>query len=182
MLHLEEVRIRHEKDLKEGGGCVRLPGRLDVKFPDANRLWCWQWVFPGVPKIQGSGIRPPLPAPPLRDRSSVSGEGCGGRRENPEAGHLPYLPTFFRYPSPGRWVRYPDNPGTDGPQRRQHHHDLHPCPEQGNRRLPPQPIASPSGLRSLSIPTIFKGNIPHHEKAHLGQTLIFNKDIPVSLC
>jgi integron integrase len=44
-LHLEEVRIRHEKDLKEGGGCVTLPGRLTIKIPDANRKWCWQWVF-----------------------------------------------------------------------------------------------------------------------------------------
>ena len=51
-LHLEEVRIRHEKDLKEGGGCVTLPGRLDVKLPDANRQWCWQWVFPAFRKYR----------------------------------------------------------------------------------------------------------------------------------
>jgi integron integrase len=51
-LHLEEVRIRHEKDLKAGGGCVRLPGRLDGKLPDANRQWCWQWVFPAFRKYR----------------------------------------------------------------------------------------------------------------------------------
>ncbi|KRT73541.1 MAG: integron integrase [Deltaproteobacteria bacterium CSP1-8] len=51
-LHLEEVRIRHKKDLKEGGGCVTLPGRLDVKLPDANRQWCWQWVFPARRKYR----------------------------------------------------------------------------------------------------------------------------------
>jgi len=51
-LHLEEVRIRHEKDLKEGGGCVTLPGRLDVKLSDANRQWCWQWVFPAFRKYR----------------------------------------------------------------------------------------------------------------------------------
>jgi len=51
-LHLEEVRIRHGKDLKEGGGCVTLPGRLDVKLPESNRQWCWQWVFPAFRKYR----------------------------------------------------------------------------------------------------------------------------------
>jgi len=44
--HLEDVHIIFEKDLKEGGGCVRLPKALGRKYPNADRDWGWQWVFP----------------------------------------------------------------------------------------------------------------------------------------
>jgi integron integrase len=50
--HLEEVKIRHEMDLKIGGGYVTLPGRLEAKYPNAHREWCWQWVFPAFRKFQ----------------------------------------------------------------------------------------------------------------------------------
>lgn len=45
-LHLEDVRIIFEKDLKEGCCCVRLPKALGRKYPNADRDWGWQWVFP----------------------------------------------------------------------------------------------------------------------------------------
>jgi integron integrase len=45
-LHIEDVRVRFEKDLKEGGGYVRLPKALTRKYPNADRAWGWQWVFP----------------------------------------------------------------------------------------------------------------------------------------
>lgn len=45
-LHLEDVRARHEKDLKRGEGYVKLPKALDRKFVNVNRSWGWQWVFP----------------------------------------------------------------------------------------------------------------------------------------
>ena len=44
--HLEDVRVRHEKDLKRGEGYVKLPKALDRKFVNVNRSWGWQWVFP----------------------------------------------------------------------------------------------------------------------------------------
>ena len=47
-LHLEEVKTRHEKDLSESGGYVKLPGELDRKYPGADRQWPWQWVFPAA--------------------------------------------------------------------------------------------------------------------------------------
>jgi len=46
--HLEEVEARHEKDLSEGGGYVKLPDGLDRKYPGADRQWRWQWVFPAA--------------------------------------------------------------------------------------------------------------------------------------
>jgi len=45
-LHLEDVQRSFEKDLKEGGGCVTLPKALGRKYPNADRDWGWQWVFP----------------------------------------------------------------------------------------------------------------------------------------
>ena len=45
-LHLNQVKALHEKDLFEGYGTVHLPNALDKKYPNANREWIWQYVFP----------------------------------------------------------------------------------------------------------------------------------------
>ena len=45
-LHMEDVRVRFEKDLRDGGGYVTLPKALGRKYPNADRAWGWQWVFP----------------------------------------------------------------------------------------------------------------------------------------
>jgi integron integrase len=44
--HLERVRQVHERDLAAGFGRVQLPDALARKYPNANRDWGWQWVFP----------------------------------------------------------------------------------------------------------------------------------------
>jgi len=44
--HLDDVRRLHERDLKAGLGRVQLPDALARKYPNANREWGWQWVFP----------------------------------------------------------------------------------------------------------------------------------------
>jgi len=44
--HLKRVQSLHEQDLKLGLGRVWLPGALRVKYPNAEREWIWQWVFP----------------------------------------------------------------------------------------------------------------------------------------
>jgi integron integrase len=44
--HLDRVRILHQKDLVEGAGRVMLPDALKEKYPNADREWGWQWVFP----------------------------------------------------------------------------------------------------------------------------------------
>ncbi len=46
--HLERVKLLHEKDLAEGFGRVSLPHALARKFPNADREWAWQWVFPSA--------------------------------------------------------------------------------------------------------------------------------------
>jgi integron integrase len=44
--HLLRVQQLHNQDLKDGYGAVYLPYALEVKYPNANRAWCWQYVFP----------------------------------------------------------------------------------------------------------------------------------------
>lgn len=46
--HLSKVEIIHKKDLNEGFGTVYLPYALARKYPNANREWCWQYVFPSI--------------------------------------------------------------------------------------------------------------------------------------
>lgn len=44
--HLVRVKERHLQDIAEGFGRVYLPYALDRKYPNANREWGWQYVFP----------------------------------------------------------------------------------------------------------------------------------------
>ena len=46
--HLRGVWRLHQHDLKAGGGRVELPYALAVKYPNAEREWCWQFVFPSA--------------------------------------------------------------------------------------------------------------------------------------
>jgi len=46
--HLGRVQVQHERDLREGLGCVELPLALERKYPRAAFEWGWQWVFPAT--------------------------------------------------------------------------------------------------------------------------------------
>ena len=46
--HLVKVRAQHEQDLADGLGRVYLPTALERKYQNANRQWCWQYVFPST--------------------------------------------------------------------------------------------------------------------------------------
>jgi integron integrase len=74
--HLERVKLLHGRDLAAGLGAVWLPGALRVKYPNAEREWIWQWVFPAAGLSGDPRGRPPTPPPgPL---SSLGGSGEGG--------------------------------------------------------------------------------------------------------
>jgi len=45
---LSRVRALHLRDLEAGRGHVWLPDALEVKYPNAERQWGWQWVFPST--------------------------------------------------------------------------------------------------------------------------------------
>ena len=44
--HLARVRELHETDLRHGYGDVHLPYALARKYPNADKQWYWQFVFP----------------------------------------------------------------------------------------------------------------------------------------
>lgn len=44
--HLIRVKRQHQQGLGRGFGAVPLPYALDRKYPNANRDWRWQFVFP----------------------------------------------------------------------------------------------------------------------------------------
>ena len=45
-VHLERVRTLPAADLAAGHGRVALPDALARKYPQADREWGWQWIFP----------------------------------------------------------------------------------------------------------------------------------------
>jgi integron integrase len=57
--HLERVKLIHQQDLAAGLGTVYLPYALARKYPNAEREWNWQYVFPSrdISDDPRSGIR-----------------------------------------------------------------------------------------------------------------------------
>ena len=45
---LKKARDIHRADLIAGFGTVYLPYALERKYPNANRQWCWQYIFPAA--------------------------------------------------------------------------------------------------------------------------------------
>jgi len=46
--HLDQVKELHRQDLARGHGKVYLPFGLRRKYPNAERAWAWQYVFPAA--------------------------------------------------------------------------------------------------------------------------------------
>lgn len=44
--HLAKVHVIHNQDISRGFGEVYLPYALERKYPNANKEWNWQYVFP----------------------------------------------------------------------------------------------------------------------------------------
>lgn len=56
--HLQRVKRLHERGLAQGYGSVYLPFALERKYPNADREWIWQYVFPSerLSKDPRSGV------------------------------------------------------------------------------------------------------------------------------
>ena len=57
--HLRRVALIHHQDLEHGYGAVYLPYALERKYPNANKEWIWQYVFPSseISTDPRSGVR-----------------------------------------------------------------------------------------------------------------------------
>ncbi len=45
-IHIKQVGKIHQKDLSKGFGYVNLPNGLERKYPNANKEFKWQYLFP----------------------------------------------------------------------------------------------------------------------------------------
>jgi hypothetical protein len=54
--HLKQVRRLHQQDLRQGRGRIYLPDALARKYPNADRDWSWQYVFPALKYFSGSPL------------------------------------------------------------------------------------------------------------------------------
>jgi integron integrase len=50
--HLDRAKLFHQQDLAEGYGSAWLPFAIDRKYPNSDRQWIWQWVFPSSRRIK----------------------------------------------------------------------------------------------------------------------------------
>jgi len=59
--HLQRMKKLHDQDLAKGYGITTLPDALAKKYPNANKEWTWQWVFPSkslvVHSVSGMVLR-----------------------------------------------------------------------------------------------------------------------------
>lgn len=46
--HIQKVKAIHEQDLRDGWGVIELPGAMAKKYPNANREFGWQYLFPAA--------------------------------------------------------------------------------------------------------------------------------------
>ncbi len=91
--HLHRVKLIHLRDLENGHGDVYLPYALERKYPNANKEWCWQYVFPAA-----SLSRDPRSGLVRRHHLGESGTQRAIRRAAKLAGiNKPVSPHTFRH-------------------------------------------------------------------------------------
>ncbi|MCP4751305.1 MAG: hypothetical protein GY866_10450 [Proteobacteria bacterium] len=43
---IDKVKVLHDRDLTNGFGAIYLPNVLERRYPNANRVFNWQYLFP----------------------------------------------------------------------------------------------------------------------------------------
>ncbi|MEY2536627.1 MAG: hypothetical protein QOG67_367 [Verrucomicrobiota bacterium] len=71
--HIAGIELQHQRDLSDGFGAVHLPFALARKYPNAEKEWCWQFVFPSLrlsvdPREESRGTEA---APTLKRRHHI---------------------------------------------------------------------------------------------------------------
>jgi integron integrase len=98
--HLVSVRRQHQQDLGRGFGSVYLPFALARKYPNANRDWIWQWVFPA-----GRIVKDPRSGEMRRHHLHESGIQKAVKQAMRQTGiAMSYLSSQLCYPPAGRWL------------------------------------------------------------------------------
>ena len=125
--HLDRVRCLYERDLQAGFGRVQLPGALARKYPNADREWGWQWVFPASRLCMDPRFGPPQRFH-LHESVPQRAIHAAARRAGLTK---PVCDTSAR----GR-LRHPDGPRTARSSGREDHDDLYARVEPRRPRCP----------------------------------------------
>ena len=78
---IEQVRVTHARDLEIGFGAVSLPGALARTYRNAERAFCWQYMFPasrrGIDPVDGREKRHHLDESVLQRAVSTAARAVG---------------------------------------------------------------------------------------------------------
>lgn len=104
--HLLTVKKLHETDLAHGYGLVELPFALARKYPNADREWYWQYVFPS--ENLSVDPRSKVVRRHHLDPSGLqkSGAACGCDHRYHQPCDTPHLPSLFCYSSARSRLRH----------------------------------------------------------------------------
>jgi Phage integrase family len=122
---LGTARAQHDRDVEAGFGAVWLPHALAVKYPNADRSWPWQWVFPAARRSidprSGTERRHHL-GPDVIQRAVQRAASAAAIGKPVGPAHPAAL---LRHASTGLRPRHPDRSGVPRPLRREDDDDLH---------------------------------------------------------
>jgi hypothetical protein len=124
-VHLFRVRSLRQSDLVAGWGRVLMPCALARKYPNANREWCWQWVFPQPNRWRdrASGTQGRHHLDPSVVQKAVKRAVAGAGVTKQASCHT------FRHSLATHLLERPGHshhPGAAGPQGCEYDHDLYP--------------------------------------------------------
>ncbi len=127
--HLAKVADLHQRDLRQGRGRVPMPEALARKYPNADREWAWQWVFPAASHFTdrhtGQPHRWHLHESVIQRAFKTAVQAARLTKARQPA----HAPPFLCHPFVGRRLRHSHSPRAARPLRREHDHDLHSCLE-----------------------------------------------------
>jgi integrase len=129
-VHLQAVKSMHEADLARGLGRVVLPDALRAKYPNADRSWPWQFVFPAARVCRDRRFGAPTRFH-LHESAIQRAVTAAVVRAGIPKRELPHAAALVRNAPARRRARHPHDPGTARARRREHDDDLHARAEQG---------------------------------------------------
>ncbi len=127
---IANVKIIHQKDIADGWGSVELPNKLAQKYPNAQKEFKWQWLFPQkhrwVNQTTGKQGRWHIDESLLQRavKQAITKAGI-----NKNASCHTFL-QFICHSPPRKRLRHQNNSRTIGTHKHKNNNGLHPRPKQ----------------------------------------------------
>lgn len=147
--HLKVVETVHQQDVADGFGRVELPHALARKYPNANRTWIWQYVFPQERRWRNARTAEQGRHHLHESLAPKSIAKAVRAAELTRAGAKPHFPPLVRNTPFDGWLRHPHDTGTPGAQGCENYNDLHARIE--SRRTRRSQSGRPTATAPLSV-------------------------------